>query len=287
VDVPDPADLINVVVYRVGATPGFQPDPFHLSQTAGFVHLIRDVDYFGICQFLVTPIEVMEYFQFREEMLRKQQSHRSFVPEAALLGQFMAGDVGDNPHVKFTSALSALLDDTHEWELTFITGNLGNQIAYREGDDTITSHYKILAQLALLSRSELKEFKTRLRLTLEAVRENRFELPYRLAVPRNDCGFLLFPVPSELHEKARIALHNFSIASKYDLRVTRHIGLSAKRSGEYIDLEWMFVEEPWTEDPELDEMLSRDYPFRRTRERMMPRYHFDSDRLRHGIGESP
>lgn len=286
VDVPEPTSLINIIIYKVGAQAKFHAEPFYESSTAGFVHLISDIDYFNVCRFLATPTEVMEYFHFREDMLKRQLSRGSFVHESALVGQFMAGSADDEPHSRFAVALSALVDDTDDWELSFITRNLGDQIAYREGDESATSHYKILTQLALLSRSELKEFKKRLRLTLEDLREDRFEIPYRMAVPRTDCGFLLFSVPSDLYDKARIALHNFSLASKYDFRVTHHLSLCAKKSGEHIDIEWMYIEGPFEEDPEMAAWLANDYPFRNARERMMPRYHFDTDGLRLAVGDS-
>jgi hypothetical protein len=285
IDVSSPEKLVAIVIYRVGAVPGFNPPRFTMSRSAGFVHFINDDDYLGVCRFLITPTEIVEYFTFRERILTKE-SPETVVSEQALLGQFLVGDGTEDTDPKFERALLAMRENVDDWELSYITENLGSQIAYRAGDRSETSYYKILAQLALLSRSELREFKTRLRLTLEAVRADRFELPYRMAVPRNDCGFLLFAVPREMRGKSRTALHNFSFASKHELKVTKHIGLAASRfRKKEINLEWMYIEQQCSPDPELDRMLRRNYPFRRVREKMLPRYLFDSDDLRRELGE--
>lgn len=280
------SDLVGIVIYRAGRVVGFRPQRFYVSRNAGFVHFINDTDYFRVCRYLITPTEIVEYFQFRQNVLSLHQIDNSKISESALIGQYMAGNQDDVPDPKFERALiNAQVENTDDWELAFITENLGQQIAYRIGDSSETSHYRILAQLAQLSRAELRDFKLRLRLTLEAVRNDDFELPYRMAVPRLDCGFLIFPVPRNMQNKARTALQNFTLASKHDFQVTKHVGLSVcRRVKNTLDLEWMYVEEENQPDPDLDRMLTENYPFRKTHEKMQPRYFFDSDRLRRELG---
>ncbi len=274
------SNLVGIVIYRAGRLSGFRPARFHISDTAGFIHFISDTDYFRVCRYLVTPTEIVEYFQFREQVLSRHEIDNAKISESALIGQYMAGDLNDVPDPKFERALNALQDDTDDWELSFITKNLGDQIAYRIGDDSETSHYKILAQLAQLSRAELREFKLRLRLSLEAVRDDRFEPPYRFVVPRLDCGFVIFPVPRNLFSRARTALHNYTLLSKHEFQLGKHIGLSVRRNNGMLELEWMYVEEEHHADSDIDRMLRANSPFRRTHDKMMPRYFFDTDRLK-------
>jgi hypothetical protein len=278
-------NLVNIVIYRAGRIVGFRPQRFYVSRSAGFVHFINDTDYFRVCRALITPTEIVEYFQFRQRVLLEHQIDNAKISESAFIGQYMAGDPDDAPDPRFERALNAQLENPDDWELSFITENLGQQIAYSIGDQSETSYYRILAQLAQLSRAELREFKLRLRLTLEAVRGDEYRLPYRMAVPRIDCGFLIFPVPRNMRNKARKALHNFTLASKHELQVTKHVGLSiCKRVKNTLDLEWMYVEGENEPNPELDRQLEKNYPFRRTHDKMQARYFFDTDRLRKELG---
>jgi hypothetical protein len=287
VQLPDssPDRLAAVVIYDAPQPEGFNPPQYCVSGSAGFVHFIKAADYLGVCQSLITPTEVQEYLAFRQQAMRSLVFAPASVSEAALVGQFMGGDLTAIPNEKYSRAHHALLDDREEWDVSFLTERLGQQITYREGDQSQTSHYRILAELAKLTRSELKELKSRLQLTLEAVATDQFRLPYRFAVPRTDCGFLLFPVPSDLHGKARTALHNFSVASKHELEVSKHIALSVRKTDGYIDIEWMYLAGPVEPNAEVDALLAENYPFRPVRSGMRPRYKFASGEFRDAIAE--
>ena len=274
-----------MVIYDAPDVDGFYPPKYYVSKSAGFVHFIAARDYLGICQFLVTPVEVLDYLDFRQEATQSLALAPMPVSEAALVGQYMGGDPTAIPNERFANVFEALIHDRDQWDVSFLTDRLGEQIVYREGDSSETSHYRILAELAKLTRSELREFKTRLNLALESVRADDFDLPYRFAAPRNDCGFLILPVQSGMHEHARSALTNFSLASKHELKVAKHVSLSIRKARSYIDIEWMFVDSPLTQNEELDAMLARNYPFRKLKEGLKPRYQFDSDGLRHALGD--
>jgi hypothetical protein len=280
-----PKRLASVVIYAAPEVPSFAPPKYCLSKQCGFVHFIRAADYLGVCRTLLTPTEVLDYLEFRERAVHALIFSPTSVSEEALVGQFMGGDLNAIPNERYSLALDALLEDTEAWDISFLTRRLGEQITYREGDASATSHYRILAEIAKLSRSELRQMKERLVHTLKAVKADEFRLPYRFSVPRTDCGFLMFPVPVAMHAKARIALQNSCLASKHELKVTKHVGLSIRQVGAFIDIEWMFVSGPLEPNPEIDAMLRDNYPFRPVRGHDMPRYQFDSDELHDAIGE--
>lgn len=282
------ASLPGVVVYEAPSIPDFVPPHHCVSRRAGFIHFIRAADYLGVCQFLVTPTEVVDYLAFREQAMRALDFAPQFVSESALVGQYMGGDPTALPNERFAGALGALIQDQEKWDVSFLTERMGDQISFRDGSDTsTTSHYRILAEMAKLSRSELRTLKERLVRTLDAVRANRFELPYRFAVPRTDCGFLLLPVQREQRASMRTALHNFTLASKYDFKVSKHIGIAINSERRHIDILWMFVDGAFEPNPALESLLRENNPFRRTLEQMQPRYQFDTDALRERTGELP
>jgi hypothetical protein len=280
-----PTQICSIVIYHAPEPADFYPPKHCESRSAGFVHFIAARDYFGICEFLVTPVEVLDYLTFREHAVKSLSLAPAPVSEAALVGQFMGGDLRAIPHERYSMVFDALIQDRDNWDISFLTQNLGEQITYREGDNSDTSHYRILTQLAKLTRSELRELKTRLRLTLEAVRADEFRLPYRFAVRRNDCGFLFLPVQTDMHQSARQALQNFSLASKHELKVTKHVSLSVCKAQQFIDIEWMYVDGPVTPNPEIDALLAQNYPFRKLKEELKPRYEFEASSLRDAIGD--
>ena len=113
-----------------------------------------------------------------------------------------------------------------------------------------------------LGRSELRELRTYLRLSLEAVRADRFELPYRLTCTSTKCGFLVLPGSAEFRLRAREALESLAVASKYELGMDRQVSLAMWRSGEIIDIDWLYTDGPNPPDEKLDKRLEHAYPFR-------------------------
>ncbi|HXI99306.1 MAG TPA: hypothetical protein VNG73_10205, partial [Gemmatimonadaceae bacterium] len=117
-----------------------------------------------------------------------------------------------------------------------------------------------------LGRYELRALKLELRLALEAVRADRFELPYRMASARTGCGFLVVPVTNEFHDRAASALTSLSLASKYELDLGRQVGIGMWKNSEFVDVEWIFLKGSNAPDPDLEQRMEFGYPFRRTSE---------------------
>lgn len=282
---PRRQDLSALVIYRVDEPAGFAPPRSYNSRHAGFVHFMSARDYFNVCHLFVTPTEVIDYLAFRERLLCAFPQQASAVSEAALAGQFLL-EVDGAPAERYSGALSALREAREHWDLSYVTDNLGDQIMYRAGDDrSDTSHYRILSELAKLSRSELAALKERFRFALEAVREDRFVPPYRFAVPRTDCGFMVVAALPEMHATLETGLGNLSAGSKYAFRTTKHVGLAVARRDGYIDLLWLYLESPWRHDEEIERLLRESNPFRATSGRSIPRYLFDVATLRRlGLG---
>lgn len=280
--VPDP--FPGVVVFDAPGTQGFVAPKYCMSKRAGFVHFIAASDYFGVCRLLVTPTEIADYLVFRERAVRSLHLAPRPVSESALIGQYMGGDPQAIPNERFAGALDALMADEESWDISFLTKHLGEHITFRKGEKSDTSHYRILAELAKLSRSELRALKERLRRSLEAVSADEAVKPYRFFVPRTGCGFVLVPIVRALHSKTFVALETFTRASKHDYCATKHVGVAIKKDGRHLDLVWAFVEGPNAPNPELEAALAADSPFRRTLSGMEPRYRFDSEELHDAIG---
>ena len=265
----DPDTMVSMIIYRVQPkSRAFRAARFKKGRNGGFVHILRDADYFEICQHFVTPAELLDYFGFRRDVLINWDAAAAAVSEGALIGQYLLDDYSSAPDPRFAMAARSRGGPT-ACEFSFVMDTLDGRIAAQDSDYTDTENYEILTELALLGRYELKALKQELRLGLEAVRANRFELPFRIA-GRTGCGFLVVPVTREFRDHAVPALKSLSLASKHELDLPRQIGIGMWRNSEFVDLEWIFLEGPNPPNPELDERLSHNYPFRRSSEQRLP-----------------
>ncbi|HEY8851869.1 MAG TPA: hypothetical protein VIM36_06790 [Gemmatimonadaceae bacterium] len=266
----DPDLLVSVIVYRVPPkTRAFRAARFKMSRNGGFVHILRDVDYFDIVHHFVTPAELTDYFGFRRDILIDWDSAAVAVSEAALIGQYLLEDYSSPPDQRFESASRSRGGPT-ACEFSFVLDSLASNIASQESDYADTDCYEVLAELARLARYELRALKQQIRLALEAVRGNRLELPYRMASPRASTGFLVLPITKEFHDRASGALRSLSLASKYELNLERQIGIGMWRNSEFVDIEWIFLSGSNLPDPDLEERLAHNYPFRRASEQRLP-----------------
>jgi hypothetical protein len=262
--------LVSVIVYRVPPkTRAFRAARFKKNRSGGFVHILRDLDYFEIAHHFVTPAELMDYFGFRRDILINWDPAATDVSEAALIGQYLLEDYSSPPDERFESAPRSRGGPT-ACEFSFVLDSLASTIASQEGDYADTDYYEVLDELARLARYELRALKQQIRLALEAVRGNRFELPYRMASARTGAGFLVLPVTTEFHDRASKALRSLSLASKYELDLERQIGIGMWRNSEFVDIEWVFLNGRNLNDPDLDERLAHNYPFRRASEQRLP-----------------
>jgi hypothetical protein len=266
----NPDLLVSIIVYRVPPkTRAFRAARFKKNRNGGFVHILRDVDYFEIVHHFVTPAELSDYFGFRRDILINWHPAATTVSEAALIGQYLLEDYSSPPDERFESASRSRGGPT-ACEFSFVLDCLATTIASQEGEYADTPCYDVLAALARLARYELRALKQQVRLGLEAVRANRFELPYRIASARTGAGFLVLPLTKEFHNRAAGALKSLSLASKHELDLERQIGIGMCRNNEFVDIDWVFLNGRNIPDPDLDERLAHNYPFRKTSEQRLP-----------------
>jgi hypothetical protein len=266
----DPDDLVSMVIYRVPPkSRAFRAARFKKGRNGGFVHILRDLDYFEICEHFVTPAELLDYFGFRRDMLINWDPAAAAVSEEALIGQYLLEDYQSEPNPRFERAARSRGGPT-ACEFSFVIDSLAGRLATQHSDYADTDSYEILTELALLGRYELKALKQQLRLALEAVRANRFELPFRIASGRSGCGFLIVPVTRDFLDRAMDALKSLSLASKHELDLPRQVGIGMWRNSEFVDIEWIFLGGSNPPNPEMDERLAHSYPFRTASEQRLP-----------------
>jgi len=266
----DPESLVGVVVYRVPPkTRPFRVARFKRVRNGTFVHVLRDTDFFEICDHFVTPAELLEYFNFRRDILLGWDPPTTAVSETALIGQYLLEDFESPPDQRLEAAARARRSPA-VCEFTFVLDNLAASIAAQEDDFADNDHYRILFELSMLGRYELRALSEQLRLALESVRADKLELPYRVASSKTGCGFIILPLTREFHDRSNDALESLAHASKHELDLERQVGIGMWRDGEFVEIEWLYLSGANAPDAEIDERLVQSYPFRRASERRLP-----------------
>lgn len=245
---------------------------FHLSTTAGVIHILQANDYLNVVHYLLTPTELAEYFNFRASFIEKHGKRINNFSEPALLGQYFSGDEESEPSESFTSYISALRNNVEKWDMTGIIKLFPERMVGEEGP---TDYYYIVKEIAKLMRNELCMFKERFMLSWDAAKDYKSVLPYRFHVPRTDCSFLFLPLLKNEKATRRNFLIGLTNANKHDLKSSKAIGVSfLKSDGDWQDIEWCFVEHPWETNAEADKLLKDDFPFRAVKEEIVDRYDF-------------
>jgi len=252
-----PADCLNI--------------RFHVSRTAGLIHIIPAHDYLGIVRTLLTPAETADYLDFRAELIERWHDRVNGIPEPALVGQYLHGDATVPPAIDHLVHLKTLDQRANEWDLSGVISQFPDRVTTENGP---TDYYPIVMELASLKRNELREFKTRFQLAVEKSRAEDITRPYRIAIPRTGCGFVFIPLPKGMFQHRRTALLNFTQALKYEQRLEKCIGVAVgnHQPDGWFHAEWCYAQGEWTQDDDMDRRLEENNPFRLAKTAELHRY---------------
>ncbi|MBE9511988.1 MAG: hypothetical protein IMY71_14060 [Bacteroidetes bacterium] len=243
---------------------------YHKSKTAGIIHMLSFESYETIIKTLLTPAEVFEYLEFREQIIIKHLENTNSVSEESLLGQYIVADFGSTPNRKFSDVLSNLKSEIEAWDMTGIIHLFPKRITRTVSR---TDYYYILREIAKLMRHELKIFKERFKLSMESSKANKFELPYRFVIPRLNLGFVLIPLCEDRRSNRINGLTNLTLGHKYDQELERCIGATFLHEKDgWFSVEWCFIDAPWEPNSEMDELLKKNFPFRKVNKKIVYRY---------------
>lgn len=221
---------------------------------------------------LLTPAELVDYLDFRSEIIERWPDQTIGVPEPAIVGQYLHGDATVPPGIEHIIYLKSLNQRSEEWDLSGIIAKFPDRVTT---DNAATNYYPIVTELAALKRNEMREFKLRFQLSIEKSKADQFTRPYRIAVPRTGCGFVFVPLTVELfRDHRRNALINFTHALKYEQRLSKCIGVAigGHEPDGWFHAEWCYMDFPWSQDDEMDQRLADNNPFREAKIAELPRY---------------
>lgn len=274
-------DIKKIVVFSAG--PHLPEDcwntRFHISATAGFIHVVAAHDYLGILEKLRIPDDVRLYFDYREEVLPKLKEAGVVVAEPDIMAGFLSEK--DLPEPGSSQALASFLQDLGAFDLSYLMHNLQAHIV---NPDQSTDYYRILEEFARVPRSVWREYKARLVRCIEASAAGRSQQPYRFAFPRTECTFMIASMdpdwPSTGEDGLRMRSGTVALlteAAKYDQQTRLCVGLLISKDGEYFQLDWCFIEEPWAPNEKMSNLLAENSLFGPAREKEINSFLFQAD----------
>ena len=244
---------------------------FYESSKVGLIHLFHLEDYQWICQYLVTPTEIGEYFDFREDLFKKHKEINK-LPEQYILGHFLSGEDTGSIKIELIETLKKLDENVSEFSFSHMIDIFSDRIKLSENE---TDYYFIIKEIAKLKRNELKEFKLRFDLSIKNAKNQEFSRPYRITIPRTGCGFVFIPLESEFKDNWKNALNNYTLANKYDQKIDKCIGMliyEDPSDKKWFEVFWMLVNYEWEYEEEIENKLKENFPFREVRVTELNRY---------------
>jgi len=237
---------------------------FYESSQAGLIHLFHSEDYTWICKYLITPAEIEEYLGFRENLYQAQKKFIVALPEQYVLGHFLQTINVDHLDAKYINNLKIIDDEIEDFDMSGVINNFTKDLRF---SGEVTEYYFIIREIAKLKRSELVEFKKRFVMAMEKCKLDTITTPYRIYTPRTDCAFVFIPLPKSRVNSWMNPLKNYTLAHKYTQKAGKGLGVAimpfAEKGENYIDVNWIFVEQKWEHDPEMEELLDKNFPFRK------------------------
>ena len=258
-------NIQSVIIYS--PSDNFEENQRHLkfyrSTKIGLIHLFHSEDYYWVCKYLITPAEVEEYLVFREELFEEHPKHLNVLPEQYVLAHFFETLDTTEINAEYINNFKKVTTDSTDFNISYLIENFNKNIQLIKEQ---TEYYPIIAEIAKLNRTELTEFKKRFIRTIEKCKEKDITIPYRMYIPRTDCGFVFAPLNKRASDHWKTALNNFTFAQKYDQKAYRCIGLvmfEKEINGETVlDMYWSFIEQEWEYNAEMEKLLLENFPFR-------------------------
>jgi hypothetical protein len=234
------------------------------------VHVLRIDDYYHLCRCLLAPKELCEYFAYRQKLL--EAASAPFPEEPMIAAMFIAEATSPIDESEARRILEAALADTPTFDLNPILSEYADKIVGHQGGAGSLDYYRILEAFCCLHRGDLRNLKRLMIWASNSAGAETPEVPCRMQAS-SSVGFVVLPIPAAAYDLRANGLTNFTVLLKYDWKLDKAIGISFAKIGEMINVDWCLVESKWEVDPELEQALRRNYPFRPTPEaRKVARY---------------
>jgi len=117
-DINDYPNVFNIIIFDEDdkLEDRYRNQKGVISSRVGYIHLLSLNAYEIVCKYLHTPVEILEYLIFREELHNEADG----VSEEAFLGYYFSGEHDKEPDEEYRTILDDFLDANDEFEMNFL-----------------------------------------------------------------------------------------------------------------------------------------------------------------------
>ncbi len=241
-----------------------------LSKRIGFVHFLSLRDYRNICLTFHTPMEIADYFRFRQQMC-EEVTNINDVSEMAVVGKYIS-DTDQDKSIDDEHELYVvrMIDDRDDFNINQL---LDRFLANMQENKNDTQYHAILTELALLRRGELKEFRRRFEWMLEQSSKPGLYDPCKLRPLAQNCSFVFIPLPDSQVGLSDKFLEKYTYACKHLFQTQRCLGMVALQhnSPDTSYVKWLHLDFEWEFNADVEKLID-DLEFRNCRLEALAKY---------------
>lgn len=254
----DIKQIHNLIIYYTREEPSsyINSHKYYTSEDGTFMHIFHSEDYLNICNYLITPSELIDYLLFRKDLLCECRK-TGVMPEQYLLAHYFQNPYDLTIVPSYISLFNDICKSIEEDNSYYLNG-LFDSLHCTLKDDNSLNYLHIIRECAKLNRFELKELKERIVYMLD---NDVGDLPFimkRFGSSRTNSGFLIMKLNKSLEGNKHIVLENSMVIFKYKWNFKKCIGLIISKDGHYFDFHWEYIDYPWVYDKELKKLVEQE-----------------------------
>lgn len=230
---------------------------FYESRIVENIHIIHLEDYLRICKFLLTPTELNEYLEFRENLYLDHKNIIKNFPEQYILAHFLNTPDFSHIDVSYIDSLKEFSLDGSSYDISNLLNNFYENM-YEEDKKKSTDYYEIIKVLAKLPREEIIEFKKRYKIIIDSIIANKEIYPYRFTSTSSQIGFVFIGLLNDKIPYWQNALINYTSIYKYKRKLQKCIGVVIYKIKKHWHLNWILIDQIWIHDEVMEEQMKID-----------------------------
>jgi hypothetical protein len=266
-------NIFSVICYKCANKISIHKKSYY-TNTSGFIHVFTLEEYNEIAKIFITMMEIIEYLEFRENIIIKFPKACEVINERFLIGQYLSNNIEHEPTADFFSYYDKLV--RQEPIFKNILRLMRDRLYPPKPDNE--EYQKILLEFNKQDRTTLMEIDRRFRVCRDFAREGKSSHRImRIFNPRTQCGFAFSLLDNEVFTiRHKLLLANTELA-KYSLKAEKIIGVSFIFKDNYLFIDWVFIEHPWIYSEEIECSIKENDFFSILKDEMINRYKYERD----------
>lgn len=238
------------------------------SKRVGTVHFIHEYDWHRILSNLKSPNELQEYLKYRKMVTSSKEGH--YPNEGCVFAAYAMEDDCLARDENGWRHLSRQMPDDDPFDFVGFLRELYAHVDSGHKERTA----RLICAINEFPSSSYRIIREYLRLSIRAVKEQKFNRPYKIILEETHIGLV---VVANLHEGRQSSIeYGMSIAGAakelFDLRFC--IGVVLSHEGGDLFLDWLLIDQSVMSRQQAEELQSKINVFRNSKKRSISSRHF-------------